>query len=210
MSSRRKPNQLRSRATVDAISEACLQVLVREGPRRLTTNRIAERAGVSVGTLYQYFTDKEDVLQHVLLQHVERLATTVADRLTEQRADHLWDAIPPIVDALLEAYAEAPETYSALVQLVPSEGPLALVDDQERALEQLIEYRLVREELATEAEAGTRAAVLVRAVVGVIRETVRRDPLRLQEPALRTELTRLIRGIVWGHGARPVADDSAG
>lgn len=56
---RRKPRQSRSRATVDAILQATAQVLVRDGYQKATTNRIAERAGVSVGTLYQYFPNKD-------------------------------------------------------------------------------------------------------------------------------------------------------
>jgi AcrR family transcriptional regulator len=59
---RRSPRQARSRATYDAILEAASQILERDGPRAFNTNAVAERAGVSVGTLYQYFPDKEAVL----------------------------------------------------------------------------------------------------------------------------------------------------
>ena len=51
---RKKPAQSRSKVTVDAIFEATIQVLLADGLQRLTTTRVAERAGVSVGTLYQY------------------------------------------------------------------------------------------------------------------------------------------------------------
>lgn len=57
---RRRPKQARSRATYDSILEAAEQVLQREG--ELNTNRVAERAGVSIGTLYQYFPDKAAIL----------------------------------------------------------------------------------------------------------------------------------------------------
>ena len=59
---RRTPKQARSRATVEAIVEAAAQVLERKGPEGLTTNGVAERAGVSIGTLYQYFPDKQALL----------------------------------------------------------------------------------------------------------------------------------------------------
>ena len=55
---RKTPRQARSAATVDAIFEATIQVLLVEGEKGLTTTRIAERAGVSVGTMYQYFPHK--------------------------------------------------------------------------------------------------------------------------------------------------------
>ena len=52
---RKIPRQARATATLDAIFEATIQVLVTDGPHRLTTTRVAQRAGVSVGTMYQYF-----------------------------------------------------------------------------------------------------------------------------------------------------------
>ena len=59
---RRRPRQARSRATWEAILEAASQILERRGPAALNTNAIAERAGVSIGTLYQYFADKRAIL----------------------------------------------------------------------------------------------------------------------------------------------------
>jgi AcrR family transcriptional regulator len=59
---RRRPRQARSRATCEAIVEAASQILERHGPAALTTTRVAERAGVSIGTLYQYFAGKEAIL----------------------------------------------------------------------------------------------------------------------------------------------------
>jgi AcrR family transcriptional regulator len=59
---RRSPRQARSRATWDAIVEAAAQILERDGAVAFTTNAVAERAGVSIGTLYQYFPDKQAIL----------------------------------------------------------------------------------------------------------------------------------------------------
>lgn len=65
---RKQPVQERSRATVEAVLEATLQVLLREGLAGLTTTRVAERAGVSVGTLYQYFPDKQSLVMALKVQ----------------------------------------------------------------------------------------------------------------------------------------------
>jgi len=62
---RRTPRQARSQATVDSILEAAVQVLQRGGAARFNTNAVAERAGVSIGTLYQYFADKDAILLEV-------------------------------------------------------------------------------------------------------------------------------------------------
>jgi AcrR family transcriptional regulator len=63
---RRSPRQTRSRATWEAILEAAAQILERHGAAALTTNRIAERAGVSIGSLYQYFPNKHAVLAELI------------------------------------------------------------------------------------------------------------------------------------------------
>jgi len=62
LSSRRQPQQARSSDLVAAILEAALQVLAKEGVHRFTTTRVAERAGVSVGSVYQYFPNKASIL----------------------------------------------------------------------------------------------------------------------------------------------------
>ncbi|VVD69118.1 TetR/AcrR family transcriptional regulator [Pandoraea capi] len=74
---RKSPQQARSRVTIDAIFEAALQVLLLDGGRQLTTTRVAERAGVSVGTLYQYFQNKQVLLYAVLERHIDRIVETV-------------------------------------------------------------------------------------------------------------------------------------
>ncbi|MCB9781295.1 MAG: TetR/AcrR family transcriptional regulator [Alphaproteobacteria bacterium] len=70
---RRKPTQARAIATWDAIVEACAQVLRDEGAAAVSTNRIAEVAGVSIGSLYQYFPNKESVLLALADREVETL-----------------------------------------------------------------------------------------------------------------------------------------
>ena len=74
---RKTPIQARSTVTVEAIWEATIQVLLEVGPDRLTTTRVAERAGVSVGTLYQYFPNKHSLLFSVAERHLNRVADAV-------------------------------------------------------------------------------------------------------------------------------------
>src|SRR6202041_14076 len=74
---RKTPIQARSTVTVEAISEAAIQVLLRHGAERLTTTRVADRAGVSVGTLYQYYPNKQSLLFAVLENHLTNVMATV-------------------------------------------------------------------------------------------------------------------------------------
>jgi AcrR family transcriptional regulator len=73
------PRQRRSRATVEAILEAAIQVLERDGERGFNTNAIAERAGVSIGTLYRYFRDKQQILIALAQREATLVGATIAN-----------------------------------------------------------------------------------------------------------------------------------
>ena len=99
---RKMPRQARSEATVDTIFEATIQVLVTSGVRRTTTTRIAERAGVSVGTLYQYFPHKQALLYAV----IERYLNEVAEAVEKNCQQNHGQPIAIASDALVTAYID--------------------------------------------------------------------------------------------------------
>lgn len=103
LSLRRSPQQRRSVATVRAIHEATIQVVLRHGPDRLTTVQVAKRAGVSVGTLYQYFPNKQALLLAVLEEHMEQAAKAVETVCVSHRLEPL----DSMLDALVHAYVQA-------------------------------------------------------------------------------------------------------
>lgn len=100
---RKKPRQARSEATVQAIFEATIQVLLAEGAGRLTTTRVAERAGVSVGTMYQYFPHKQALLYAVLKQHLEAVASTVEAACLQFRGAPAATMVSGLVTAYINA-----------------------------------------------------------------------------------------------------------
>ena len=89
---RRRPRQSRSRATVEAIEQAAALILEKGDSARLTTNHVAERAGVSIGSIYEYFADKDDILH--------ACAEAEADRMREE-LEAYWSANAPHSDAEL-------------------------------------------------------------------------------------------------------------
>lgn len=97
------PRQARSEATVAAIYEATIQVLLTQGLRRLTTTRVAERAGVSVGTLYQYFPNKHALLYSLLEHHLNDVATKVESACRDCRGRNLNGVTASIVHAYMSA-----------------------------------------------------------------------------------------------------------
>jgi AcrR family transcriptional regulator len=103
LEARKTPVQTRSTATVQAIFEATIQVLLREGAERLTTTRVADRAGVSVGTLYQYYPNKQALLFAVMERHL----TNVFDAVERACEEHHHQPLEVMVTALVEAFVDA-------------------------------------------------------------------------------------------------------
>ncbi len=111
---RKTPSQRRSAATLDAVLEATLQVLSTEGARRITTTRVAARAGVSVGTLYQYFPHKQALLYAVLRHHLEAVASAIETACAGLRGQPVARIAEGLVGAYLDAKARRPEAARAL------------------------------------------------------------------------------------------------
>ena len=84
--SRKTASQERSRATVNAILEATARILVKEGFDKASTNRVAEVAGVSVGSLYQYFPSKDALVAALIARHGADIRRTIGDELTSREA----------------------------------------------------------------------------------------------------------------------------
>jgi AcrR family transcriptional regulator len=111
---RKSPVQARSLASVDSILEATIQVLLSAGKERLTTTRVALRAGVSVGTLYQYFPNKSALLQAALKRHLEEVAEAVEQVCREQRGNSLQHMAAALITAFLNAKMKDVKTSVAL------------------------------------------------------------------------------------------------
>jgi AcrR family transcriptional regulator len=100
---RKTPLQARSTVTVEAISEATIQVLLSHGADRLTTTRVAQRAGVSVGTLYQYYPNKQSLLFAVLENHLTNVMATVEAACESTCHKPLAEMIREMVEAFVDA-----------------------------------------------------------------------------------------------------------
>src|SRR5688572_23455294 len=119
---RREPRQQRSRQTVDAVLDAVTLVLKRHGPDAVTTNRIAEAAGVSIGSLYQYFPDKQAIYRALHQRHVNEVRLVIERALGERASGSLEDFARALVQGLADVHAADPELHQLVTALVP-EGP---------------------------------------------------------------------------------------
>jgi AcrR family transcriptional regulator len=111
---RETPVQARSAASVAAILESAIQVLLDVGKEALTTTRVAARAGVSVGTLYQYFPNKSALLQAVLKSHFDEITDAMEAVCQEQKGRSLSQMATALVTAFLEAKMRDVNTSVAL------------------------------------------------------------------------------------------------
>jgi AcrR family transcriptional regulator len=138
---KKRPLQARSRATVDAIREATARILGREGLAKLSTNRIAEVAGVSVGSLYQFFRNKDSILSDLVNESIERNFTNVLAAIDRGTAAEARGEIRPFVTALVGTvfanFDRENDVQRALIQQAPhliGMGPVRKFDERVRPI----------------------------------------------------------------------------
>jgi AcrR family transcriptional regulator len=134
---RREPRQQRSRQTVDAVLDAVTLVLKRHGPDAVTTNRITETAGVSIGSLYQYFPDKQAIYSALHQRHVDEVRRVIDGALAEHASGSLQDFARVLVNGLADVHTADPELHRLVTALVP-EGPAGFRAALSETFEQVI------------------------------------------------------------------------
>jgi len=122
LSPRKMPRQDRSRATVEAVLEATTDILIREGNMKLTTNRIAERAGVNIASLYQYFPGKEAIVAELRRRHGADQRTALRQVLAERTAGELESTIRTLVSVGVAGHAHAPRLHRVFTEEMPALG----------------------------------------------------------------------------------------
>lgn len=186
---RKQPQQSRSRATVEAIVQAGIQVLGRRGWADFTTNRVAEVAGVSIGSLYQYFPDKRALLAAIRRRHFDDVLAAVRAAV---EAGPLGERIERLVRGMLQVHSVYPELHRAVVEE-------AEADPSARAAHVAFErayWRAYKQLLGRGSAREQAAHVLSAAIEGVVHDAARRGTLQLA--ATRSELTRLALAYVSG------------
>jgi AcrR family transcriptional regulator len=183
---RKLPRQGRSVATVNAIFEATIQVLSSDGLIRLNTTRVARRAGVSVGTLYQYFPNKQALLFAVLEHHLAMLA----DAIEKACDENLCATVETIAEAVVKAYLKARMAQSEL-------SPALYLVAMELDARELIELAARRSEKAIEATLSTASDgrfadphVIAQTMTAAIYGTVPAFCKRVMPPAVSGEAER--------------------
>jgi AcrR family transcriptional regulator len=121
-STRREPKQLRSRQTVEAVLEAVQLVLKRHGAEAITTNRIAEAAGVSIGSVYQYFPDKQAIYTALYDRHVDGVRHVIEQTKTHCASATLDEFARELVERLANVHMEDAELHEIVSAAVPGKA----------------------------------------------------------------------------------------
>jgi AcrR family transcriptional regulator len=190
---RKAARQDRSQATVDAILEAAVRLFAEGGLDAVTTNQIAELAGVSIGSLYQYFPSKQAILGELIDRHSEHTIAALGAKLDEFSARPIPAVLREIVEILLEADTIDLNLHRLFLDKLPDAGRIEQRQGEIRRMIAAVRERLLdrRREDLTVGDRDVAAVVLVHALEAVTNAVVFEFPDRLRDPALVDEITAL-------------------
>jgi AcrR family transcriptional regulator len=190
----RKPRQERARHKIELILEAAIRLLDKGGLAMLTTNAVADTAGVSIGTLYQYFPNKEAILEALADREMAELSARVLAVLQDQSVTSPRDRISRILHAVTSGYGERQRVQRLVMEASLARGATRVAPLIERILALLTsENRPPNAASMTEAE----AFVLTNAFVGIFRAMIMRpDPSVPAQEQIDEAMGRLLTSFV--------------
>jgi len=201
---RKTPSQTRALRTIDTLFEAATRILASEGEAGFTTNRIAERAGFSIGTLYQYFPSKEAIVVALVRRHRDRVLRELDVMLDRCVAGDygVEDALRMYLRHIVDAFGRGQKAQRLLARLgwqldAPAAIVAAMDDGAERIRSALA--RINDPELPVPDE--PTLYMLTRAVIGAVRAAAVEESAMLDDPRFEEALFRM----VWGLVHRPAA-----
>lgn len=141
---RKTPRQGRSRETVDTLLEATARVLIQDGYEGTSTNKIAQKAGVSIGSLYQYFPNKESLIAALIDRHYDEMVDICKTAISRFSGAPLSDMVKETVQAMVSMHAVNPKLHKVLKEQVPRIGKLRKLNELHKETTRLIRAELVK------------------------------------------------------------------
>ena len=190
---RKRPLQNRSKTTVDTILTATARILIKLGFDGLTTNAVAEAAGVSIGSVYQYFPNKEALVAALIESQLDiKNAQTIAE-LGRVAQLPLAEAVRAMIELTIQNYAAQPELKRVLLEQVPRVGRMARIAELHQGTHKMVTALLTarRAELAVR-NTEMAAFLLVSAIEAIAHRATLFEPARLKDPALIDAATAMV------------------
>ena len=193
---RKSPVQARSTASVDAILKATIQVLLRVGKEKLTTTRVATRAGVSVGTLYQYFPNKTALLRAAMRLHMEEILAEVDKVSVAQRGQPVEQMAEALAVSFLAVKMRDPKKSRALYAVSSDvEGAKIAAGGVARVNNAIVGLLQSAPEVLTK-DLQLMATVLQSTIAGLKRQLLESDMPEAQFEVMQRELVLMVRSYV--------------
>ena len=189
---RKAPTQQRARATVDAIVEATARILVKDGYDGVSTNRVAAEAGVSIGSLYQYFPNREALVGEVVDRHSHALTDMVLDRIAALHEAAPEVVVPELVRAVHHAKRKDHRLAKVIREQIPRVGRMRRYEDQLSRITEVVAAYLegVKERLRV-SEPQLAAFLAVHLVDALTHEAATRRS-ELPEERVAEEITEIV------------------
>ncbi|ARG93491.1 hypothetical protein B1T50_17770 [Mycobacterium kansasii] len=191
MACRKTPVQDRSKDTVRRILDAATTILKERGYDGTSTNRIAAGAGISPGSLYQYFPNKDAILNTVVEEYFQDLLDRMASRLAELLDCDLESAVSAAIEAQVDALLERPEILRLVCRQLPGQTATELLNPLEALMTATIKgYVLARQPLTVDMDLDTATWIVVRLLGTTVRYVVDQPPIT--KDVFVAEMTRLV------------------
>jgi AcrR family transcriptional regulator len=192
-SPRKEASQERSKATVDALLAATARVLVKDGYDRASTNKVAEAAGVSIGSLYQYFPSKEALVSAVIERHIAEMMEVVRNSLVRVALLPIEEAARELVRVMIDAHRIEPKLHRVLVEQIPRVGNLEQIESvDDEAIALVRAYLEAHKEEIDVVDLDLAAFVAVTSVEALTHAAVLRRPALLDDARFRDEVALLV------------------
>jgi AcrR family transcriptional regulator len=204
---RKSPVQARSAATIDALHIAAIQVLTREGLGRCTTTRVAARAGISVGSLYQYYPNRDALLAAVLERHLDGVAGMVDHACRAHHGKPVSEMASGLIAAFLAVKLRDPKESKALYAVAGERGGAALVARVHGRMVAAITVMLDSAPDAHFDDTAVTAAIALTAMVGPVRAFLEGHAPPNFEERLEAQLVQLLAAYLQTHQRRPASRD---
>ncbi|MFI5307069.1 MAG: TetR/AcrR family transcriptional regulator [Polyangiales bacterium] len=189
---RKQPTQARARATVEIILQAARRLLVRKGYAKLTTNAVAKTAGVSIGSLYQYFPNKRALVGAVLEEHVERKTSELRRERRRLVQSPVEDVMRHYARWMVESHRDEPALHRILVQELPRHGlSPKLAADYEQAIASNRAYLEAHASELVPQNHELSAFIIIHTMESLTKAALARDPEMLNDELIE-EITSLL------------------
>lgn len=187
---RKTPAQKRSQATVDAIVQASTYILIESGWRGFTTNAIAERAGVNISSLYQFFKNKEAIIAEIQRRHAADSRADLHEVLQNLPEQHtLQEALTRLIQVVINKHQVAPEVHKILMEEIPRTARCVLEEDTRLGEQLLIRLRPF---MVNVPDPDLAIFIIGTAIDAIIHQITSSRPSLLSEARLVTELVTLL------------------